>query len=208
MSGTLALTSELDAVNQMLDVIGEAPVSTVDDTGLVDAAMARDLLRRVSREVQARGWHWNTDEGVELIPANPLPGNIQVPVDALSCDPSDTTVDAVVRGGRLWDRINLTFAWSEAVRCDIVRLLPFEDMPEAARQYVAIRAARMFQDRRIGSEARNGFNEKDELRALVTLENAEASAADLSLADSPSVARVLNPMSPLGPAWMASRRPR
>jgi hypothetical protein len=202
---SLSLTTELDAINQMLDVIGEAPVATVDDTGLVDAALARDLLRRVSREVQAQGWHWNIDEKVELLPENPLPGNIRVPPDAIRCDPSDDSVDAAVRGGRLWNRAKLTFAWPEAIRCDIVRLLPFEDLPETARQYITIRAARQFQDRRIGSEARNGFNQQDEVMAKVTLENAEAQTADLSLAGSFSVGRVLNPWSPLGPGWVKGR---
>ncbi len=202
MTGTLPLTTELDAVNQMLDVIGEAPVTSVDDTGLVDAAMARDLLRRVSREVQGRGWHWNTDHDVELLPTSPLPGNVLVPVDALRIDPADPTVDAVARGNRLWDRKNLTFGWSQSVKVHIVRLLPFEDMPEAARSYIALRAARQFQDRRIGSETRNGFNERDEVRALVTLENADAETSDASMANSPSVARVLNRWSPLGPSWL------
>ena len=201
MSGTLPLTTELDAINQMLDVIGEAPVTTVDDTGLVDAAMARDLLRRVSREVQGRGWYWNTDKNVELLPTSPPESQILVPVDALRLDPTDPSVDAVTRGNRLWDRANLTWSWSGAVRCTIVRLLPFEDMPEAARQYIGMRAARIFQDRRIGSETRNGFNAADEVRALVTLENAEAETSDRSMADSPSVARIVNPWSPMGPSW-------
>lgn len=202
MTGTLPLTTELDAVNQMLDVIGEAPVTALDDTGLVDAAMARDLLRRVSREVQARGWHWNHDKDVEVLPTSPLPGSILVPVDALRMDPSDPMVDAVVRGTRLWDKTNLTFSWGQSVKVNIVRLLPFEDLPEAARQYIAIRAARQFQDRRIGSETRNGFNERDEVRALVTLENAEAETRDASMANSQSVARIINPWSPLGPSWV------
>jgi hypothetical protein len=201
MTGTLSLTTELDAVNQMLDVIGEAPVTSVDDTGLVDAAMARDLLRRVSREVQGRGWHFNTDEDVELLPTTPA-GNVLVPVDALRIDPADPTVDAVPRGGRMWDRKNLTYEFTLPVKVHIVRLLPFEDMPESARQYIALRAARQFQDRRIGSETRNGFNERDEVRALVTLENDNAAQKDASLANSQSVSRILNPWSPMGPSWV------
>jgi hypothetical protein len=85
---------------------------------------------------------------------------------------------------------------------DIVRFLPFEDLPEPARQYIGIRAARMFQDRRIGSETRNGFNERDEVRALVSLENAEAGIADLSLASSRVVSSIINHWSPLGPNWI------
>jgi hypothetical protein len=195
---TTPASTELDAVNTMLDVIGEAPVSTIEDVGLVDAAMALDLLRRTSREVQTRRWYWNTDKGFELVPTAPLPGDILVPPDTLRCDPSDRTVAASVRQGRLWNNRDLTFQWTESVRCDITRFLPFEDIPEAARQYIAIRAARKFQDRRLGSEARNGLTEKDEMRALVTLENDQAESADMSMADHWSVQRALNPWAPLG----------
>jgi hypothetical protein len=202
MSGTITLTTELDAINQMLDVIGEAPVASVDDTGLVDATMARDLLRRVSRQVQSMGWHWNTDKSVELLPENPLPGIIRVPVNAARLDPSDVSVDAVVREGKLWNRKELTFLWSSSVLCKIVYIFPFDSLPEAARDYIAIRASRMFQDRRIGSETRNGFNERDEAMAKVTLENAESQTRNLTLADSHSVFRALNPWAPQGGGWL------
>ncbi len=202
MSGTITLTTELDAINQMLDVIGEAPVASVDDTGLVDATMARDLLRRVSRQVQSMGWHWNTDESVELLPENPLPGIIRVPINASRLDPSDVSVDAVVREGKLWNRKELTFLWSSSVRCKIVSIFPFDSLPEAARDYIAIRASRMFQDRRIGSETRNGFNERDEATAKVTLENAESQTRNLTLADNHSVFRSLNPWAPQGGGWL------
>ncbi len=186
----------------MLDVIGEAPVASVDDTGLVDATMARDLLRRVSRQVQSMGWHWNTDKSVELLPENPLPGIIRVPVNAARLDPSDVSVDAVVREGKLWNRKELTFLWSSSVLCKIVYIFPFDSLPEAARDYIAIRASRMFQDRRIGSETRNGFNERDEAMAKVTLENAESQTRNLTLADSHSVFRALNPWAPQGGGWL------
>lgn len=192
----------------MLDVIGEAPVASVDDTGLVDAAMAGDLLRRVSRQVQSMGWHWNTDESVELLPENPLPGIIRVPVNASRLDPSDVSVDAVVREGKLWNRKELTFLWSSSVLCKIVYIFPFDSLPEAARDYITIRASRMFQDRRIGSETRNGFNELDEAMAKVTLENAESQTRNLTLADSHSVFRALNPWAPQGGGWLFPRGSR
>ena len=206
MSGTLSLTTELDAVNQMLDVIGEAPVATLNDTGLVDAAMARDLLRRVSRQVQSLGWHWNTDEAFPLIPENPLPGAIKTPTNALRVEPDDVRVDAVVRGGRLWNRNTHSFLWESEVPCRIVWFFNMEELPEAARDYITIRACRMFQDRRLGSETRNGFNERDEAMAKVTLESAEAQTRNFSLADSHSVSRVLNPWSPQGGGWLFPRR--
>ena len=56
----LNTTSKLEAVNTMLGSIGEAPVNSLT-SGLVDAETAEKILDSVSREVQARGWSFNTD---------------------------------------------------------------------------------------------------------------------------------------------------
>lgn len=45
-------TTELEAINTMLSTIGEAPISTVEDSGVIDAVMARQILRTVDREVR------------------------------------------------------------------------------------------------------------------------------------------------------------
>ena len=47
-------TTELEAINTMLSVIGESPVNTVDGSGVVDAVLARQILHEVSRHVQSR----------------------------------------------------------------------------------------------------------------------------------------------------------
>jgi len=189
----LALTTELDALNTMLSIIGEAPVNTIEDTGLVDAVMARQILHETMREVQSHGWHWNTDRGVNLIPQYPLPGEVFLPANTLMVDAVDERHDVVQRGVKLWDRRNNTYKFSEAVKVDIVKLLDFEEIPQAARHYIMVRAGRIFQDRVVGSETLAGFNEKDETRALVRLRNAESENADYNLlSDNWSVARILN----------------
>lgn len=189
----LGLTTELDAINTMLSVIGEAPVNSVENTGVVDAVMARQILTETMRMVQARGWHWNSDLGVKLVPTFPAPGDLYVPANTLRIDPVDTSLDLVQRGTRLWDRRNHTFKFSVPVIVDIVRLLPFDEIPQAARDYIMIRSARIFQDRVVGSETLSGFNDKDETRAYAQLRNAEAETGDYNvLSDSWAVARVLD----------------
>lgn len=189
----LGLTTELDAINTMLSVIGEAPVNSVENTGVVDAAMARQILTETLRQVQARGWHWNTDPGVTLTPTFPLPGDVYVPANTMRVDPVDVSMDYVQRGTRLWDRRNHTFKFSSPVVVDIVRLLPFDDLPQVARDYIMIRAARIFQDRVVGSETLSGFNDKDETRAYAQLRNAEAETGDYNvLSGSWAAARILD----------------
>ena len=54
---TLAQTTELDAVNIMLNTIGESPVNSLDDgLPVADAAIARSVLREVTIDVQSPGW--------------------------------------------------------------------------------------------------------------------------------------------------------
>lgn len=188
----LSPTTELEAINTMLSTIGEAPVNTVEDNGIVDAVIARQILRSTSREVQSRGWHFNTEKGFLLTPDSG--GFITVPTTFLRVDTVDEfqDIDVVLRGNRLYDRRNHTFKFDKPIRVDAVLLLPFDELPEVAREYITIRAARIFQERVVGSDLLSSFSRNDEMRALVALQEMEADTADYNiLTDNYSVARVL-----------------
>lgn len=176
----VSLTTELSAVNTMLSIIGEAPVNSVENTGVVDAVIAKQILDEVNREVQSAGWSWNTDHTVTLQPSFPLPGDIYLPANTMQVDPVDTTLDYIQRGNRLYDRRNQTFKFDGPVIVDIMRLLPFDEIPQPARYYITVRAGRIFQDRVVGSETLGGFNREDEVRALARLKSHETETADYS----------------------------
>lgn len=189
----LSPQTELEAVNSILASIGESPVSTLEDTGVVDAAMALRTLREVSREVQGRGWHFNMDTDYPLAPT--FPENIiEVPRNSIRVEPTNplSRIDFTVRGRKLYDRKNHTFKFNGTVMVTMVTLLPFEDIPQFARNYVAIRAARIFQQNTVGSPELSSFKDVDEARALVQLKEAEAETADYNiLYDNQAVAGVL-----------------
>ena len=50
--------TKLEAVNLMLDSIGESPVSSLS-SGLADAETAERIFNQVDKDVQAVGWHVN-----------------------------------------------------------------------------------------------------------------------------------------------------
>lgn len=191
MTASLTPTTTLEAVNQCLFAIGESPVSTVDDSGMVDAAVALRTLTNVSREVQQEGWHWNTEINLSLQPN--VAGNLVLPPNTLKVDTAgaDACTDLVARGNRLYDRTNHTYTFSRAVLVDMVIMLDFEELPEAARNYIALRAARRFQQNSVGSQELSGFQQMDELRALVSLQSAEADNQDFTVLDNWAVGRVL-----------------
>lgn len=187
-------TTQLEAINTMLTTIGEAPVSSVDDNGVVDAAIALQVLKEVCREVQGRGWHFNTEKDYPLVPTFP-DKEILIPKDVMEIDTegTDRRVDVVQRGDRLYNRNEHSYKFSKTIKVNMVRNLPFEELPQYVREYVAIRASRIFQKRTVGSAELDGMTGVDEARALVHLENADARVADLNVfSGNQSILRVLD----------------
>lgn len=189
----LTKTTELDAVNIMLSTIGESPINSLEAvSGVADAVIARQVLNEIAVQVQEEGWHFNVETNFVLTPAYPSK-EIFVPENCIEVDAEDTRIDVAMRGNRLYDRINHTYEFEKELKCNIVLLLPFEEMPQAARHYVTIRAARTFQQRVVGSQVLGAFTEKDEMRARLALRRFEAKTADYNmLTGNYSVMRVLD----------------
>jgi hypothetical protein len=175
MATLLTPTTELEAVNVCLANIGESPVSAITGNITVDAALARDLLRQVTREVQTHGFYWNTELNYKLIPNTA--DNLALPANVLSVDTTgdDKNKDLVARGRILYDRVKHTYTFTEPVYVDIVVALGFEELPEIARRYIAVRAARIYRERVMGNGSISNFNTSDEdmARAALLAENME-----------------------------------
>lgn len=189
---TLVPTTELEAVNIMLATIGEAPVSSLEVSGLTDVAIAKQVLSEVSRAVQTKGWHFNSEVEYPLVPNSdgfivPPTNTLRVDTNKFYCD-----YDVVQRGNRLYDRGNRTYVFPETLKVDLILLLAFEEIPEAVRYYITIRAARLFQRRILGAEYTERYTEADEMAALVTMQEAEGDTGDANvLTGSYSVAMIL-----------------
>ena len=63
---TYATSSELDAVNSILMSVGESPVNTLT-TQSPEVAIAQTTLRQITREIQAEGWSFNSEQSVKFI---------------------------------------------------------------------------------------------------------------------------------------------
>lgn len=193
----LTPTTTLDAVNTILSTIGGSPVSQVEGSGIDDADIAYRLLVETTRRVCLRSYDWNTDDNYSLAPdAN---GHINVPATALDVDPEDGTTRAVVRtnpetGKRaLWDKSGHTFQFAAAVPVRITWGFGFEELPEAARDYITISAGRTFQKRFVGSQVLDRYSAEDEMRAYAALRAGELRSRDFNLfRDNPSMARSNN----------------
>lgn len=173
----LTLTSELDAVNVCLRNASFSPVSTLD-SGQGDVRKAYDTLIEISRDIQKRGWHFNTDKNYRLLPTQS--GEIFLPNNTLRVDVVGTP-ELTQRGSRLYNRYTHTFVLNKTIEADIVLFLKFEELPEAARRYITIRAARTFQERHRGSETSSSFTRADEIEAKLDLKKAEGVTANRNI---------------------------
>lgn len=185
-------TTRLQAVNTLLRAIGESPVSSLFSEGGLDVPTAIATLDEISRAVQAEGWMFNTEYEYPLLRKSD--GTISAPLAALAVDflkHGNGGADPVIRGRRIYDRKNHTYTFSQNLKATIVMALDFEEMPEAARYYVTVRACRKMVDTEIGSNALHTFTQNDEIRARAKLESQQLEFEDNNmLNDTPNFWRV------------------
>ena len=142
---------ELPAVNQILQSCGQAPVTTLDQTN-PDVAIAYQTLLEVSREVQAEGWSFNKEFNYELTPDNN--NQILIPSNMLQVDLSHNAAnmdkDVIRRSGKLYDKANHTYTFTEKVECDITWLFDWVDLPTPIADFITARAASIVSSRIVG----------------------------------------------------------
>jgi len=187
------LSTELEAINTMLESAEEAPVGALTLTGLYPLDKARGILSETSRVVQAMGWKFNTEDGFPFM-RDPN-GLIVLPDNLLTLDVDDVflaSIDPVQRGNRLYDARNHTYTFTQDVTGTAVWLLGWDDLPQPARHYITIRAARTMQGRSSVGQSTYRYSQDDEQAAMLSLQELESQSGDHNmLRDSLSVSSVL-----------------
>lgn len=191
----MALTTKLEAVNIMISVIGESPVNTLSGTSVpVTVTQAVHALDETSKAIQSEGWHFNTEYEYPLA-RDSVTNKITLPVNTLKVDLDPeiyTDVDAVQRGTTLYDRKNHRDTWTQDLKAIITFDLDFEELPEQFRHYIAVKAARIFAARFLGSREIEGFALRDEIEAKARAIESDSENADRTIFDHYSVLRVLD----------------
>ena len=121
---------------------------------------------------------------------------IGVPADVLNIDLSVyryTNVDPISRGKFLFDRRNNTYKFSDKVKAIVTYQLPFETttdtgepaLPEYARRYITMKAARIFAQRHVGDPQLVQMSAQEEQEARMNLIHKESENGDYSIFNSP-----------------------
>lgn len=164
-----------------------------------DIAVAINILRKTTRDVLAAGWRFNTEMGVQIAPTatyvwldrsgvSTTLNVFKCPVDRLSwrqtkCSdnasldlverPSKFYVEAALPVLVLYDRAkNRDGAQASLypyVYLDLTYAFDFTMLPESARGFITMRAARSFSQQILGSGELRSFTQQDEAAAYRSL---------------------------------------
>ena len=181
--------TELEAVNTLLSIIGEAPIDKLADISvneITDASLARKTLKEVCRDVQAEGWLFNTENEVSV--SVDTQGEYPLPENALRCDFSPNryaSSQLVARGNKIYDRYARTYKIdnsNEPIVIDqVVMELEWDELPHAAHQYIAVRSGRIYSDRYINSNVIFSYTVQDESYSRAQLVRFEESSLSSNL---------------------------
>jgi hypothetical protein len=182
--------TELRAVNIILSSVGEDEVNAL---GTDTSGRAEDILDEVLNEIQARGWHFNTEDDYEISVASD--GSVTLPANVAQFDlPVSSRQDVVLRGNRLYDKVahSYTEFTPGTLTGSVIFILEWDELPPAARPYFAMEAANRYQKRWFGSESLQGFTEEDLRKAKLLFEDQEQLQSDATIFDHYSVFRTLD----------------
>ena len=158
----------LEVVNGCLASMGEAPLSSlVEPHAMKGAAVAE--LNRANKTVQSKGRWFNT----EVVSLNPdsVNGWITLAGDAIKFESGSKTSPAkpwlVQRGNRLYNLNTRSYVVGEGVEGRIVRLVPFEELPPVAADFIGTTAVLKFQSNFDGDNNKRQELKEDNNRARI-----------------------------------------
>ena len=187
MTTQITPTTELQAINIMLSVIGEAPVNSITGTTSVDVSTAKNLLDETSMSVQSQGWHFNTHENYKNL-ALDQDSKIPLPSNCVKADASKNFryINVTLRNGFLYNLETHTDVFTTVPEVDLVLVQQFEKLPEYARQYITQKASRRFASRFLGDAQIVQLIGQDENEALMAFHQADSKETDVNMLEGDS----------------------
>jgi len=175
----------LTVVNACLATLGEAPINDLDeDHPLVAAALA--TITAIDQSEQAKEWWFNRE--IATLHPDPETGHIYVPADALNVDPTVANKNWVQRGRRLYDALNGTYNLGDRpVQVNLVRHVPFEDLPPLFQSWVSICSQVKFQSDFDGDEQKYRRLAAEKSQVMLTLNSTQIRNVQANLLRNPSL---------------------
>ena len=141
---TNAVSTELDAVNQILSSVGQTPVTTLDLQN-PEVSIVVQTLRNSTLQVLAEGFSFNREDQVKFTP-DPTTKEIKYPLNVLSLDVCREVhrddFNVVRRNGKVYDLKHHTYEFDDPIYLDVVYVYAFEDIPPIVQRYIVASSIR------------------------------------------------------------------
>lgn len=158
----------LTAVNQILSILGEVQVSSIEaqHSSVYKILQALEDQKKLLLEP---GWWFNT--GVSTMYPNSF-GTVEAPVDALYLRDVTNTLTVVVRDDMLYDTTNNTEYFTTPIELFYTYNIAFENLPHAAASVVLYRAAMEVYVSDLGVDSQYQYYQYKEATAFNQLQKA------------------------------------
>ena len=172
------LITELQAINEVLSVAGDAAVQSVD-SDYEQAVIARRILEETSREEQSVGWWFNELVDIEI--SSDTDGSVSLPSNTIDAEIHDDTGLLVQRGLRIFNRKENTYVIGESVVANIIEFLEWDFLPQVFRQYVVQVAKERYNTEYFGSKDVERVVAISKQSASVRLQQADIDGRDINM---------------------------
>lgn len=122
----------LEAINLILPKLGEHRVTRVDIKHPTIAIIVPEIENTL-KALLLKGW-WFNEFKYTGIPDSE--GYITLGSDAITFTPLVSEPFATLRNGKLYNPENLDYTWDAPVTGIVKQLIPFDEIPESAQQFV------------------------------------------------------------------------
>lgn len=175
----------LEAINIVLEAVGEAPIDDILDATFEEAIRAQSYINRATKNLQAKGW-WFNRVTVTLTPDGS--GYITPPAGYIKLESVQEYRNGSIQivGGKLFDRFNNTNIFTSKITATFIIAINFEDMPYYAKDYVAKYAAVQMQEALIGSGEKGGALRNEANVSLAILQQEELALQAYNITDNMS----------------------
>ncbi len=156
------MLTKLDVINTMLSCADHMPINTLEEMQDSFTYTALSILNEEVKTFQAEGWNFNTERNFTLTPDTT--GVIKIPDNIYSVKfPQRCTY--VIRDGKIYNKVLHTFKIEKPLKCDVVYVHPFEELPPAAQLYIQMAASYKFTKRVLGTQTNCIYTQEDLIKA-------------------------------------------
>ena len=143
--------TRLEAVNAVLNAIGDTPINTLEDDESVEVSVINEMIDFTSRSLQSQGWDFNTITEITLTP-DIRDNKIVYPKQYLHIENSDPSTVLVQRGDYLYNMTTRSYTFTSPIVISAIEFLDFDDLPHQFRYCIAIKVAKEYQERYLGDQ--------------------------------------------------------